>query len=101
MPKDPFVDISALSTLGPVRYLDARDQAAFGAGHAPGAVRVPIEAWDAAAKASDTGFEKTAYWDDALKALGVDQSAIAVAYDGGRMTDAARVWFILQYVGIK
>jgi thiosulfate/3-mercaptopyruvate sulfurtransferase len=101
MPNDPFVDISALTTLGPVRYLDARDQAAFDAEHAPGAVRVPIEAWDAVAKSSDTGFEKTAYWDNALKALGVDQSAIAVAYDGGRMTDAARVWFILQYFGIK
>jgi thiosulfate/3-mercaptopyruvate sulfurtransferase len=84
----------------PVRYLDARDQAAFEAGHAPGAVRVPIEAWDAAAKATDTGFEKTAYWNDALKALGIGRSAVAVAYDGGRMTDAARVWFILQYFGI-
>ena len=32
MPNDPFVDIAALSSLGPVRYLDARDQAAFDAG---------------------------------------------------------------------
>jgi thiosulfate/3-mercaptopyruvate sulfurtransferase len=101
MPNDPFVDIPALSSLGPVRYLDARDQAAFDTGHAPGAVRAPIEAWDAAAKAADTGFEKTAYWDDALGALGVDPAAIAVVYDSGRMTDAARVWFILQYYGIK
>jgi len=101
MPNDPFLDIAALSSLGPIRYLDARDQATFDAGHAPGAVRVPLEAWDAAAKASDTGFEKTAYWDDALGALGIDPSAVAVAYDGGRMTDAARVWFILQYFGLK
>jgi thiosulfate/3-mercaptopyruvate sulfurtransferase len=101
MPNDPFVDITALPSLGPIRYLDARDRAAFDAGHAPGAVRVPVEEWDAAAKAADTGFNKTAYWDDALGSLGVDHSAIAVAYDGGRMTDAARVWFILQYFGIK
>ena len=101
MPNDPFVDVAALSSLGRIRYLDARDQASFDAGHAPGAVRVPLEAWDAAAKAADTGFEKTAYWDDALGALGIDPSAVAVAYDGGRMTDAARVWFILQYYGIK
>jgi len=73
----------------------------FDAGHAPGAMRVPLEEWDAAAKAADTGFNKTAYWDDALGSLGVDHSAIAVAYDGGRMTDAERVWFILQYFGIK
>src|SRR5437667_12724595 len=101
MPNDPFVDIAALPSLGQVRYLEARDKAMFEAGHAPGAVRVPVDEWDRAAKAADTGFNKTAYWDDALGSLGVDRSAIAVAYDGGRMTDAARVWFILQYFGIK
>ena len=70
MPNDPFVDPAALSSLGSVRYLDARDQAAFDAGHAPGAVRVPLDAWDAAIKSADTGFEKTAFWDDALGSLG-------------------------------
>jgi len=101
MPRDPFVDIAALPSLGRVRYLDARDQAAFDAGHAPGAVRVPVEAWDAAAKATDAGFEKSAYWDITLRSLGVDNATRAVVYDGGRMTDAARVWFILQYFGIQ
>jgi thiosulfate/3-mercaptopyruvate sulfurtransferase len=101
MPNDPFVDVAALRSLGPVRYLDARDQAIFDAGHAPGAVRVPVEEWDAAAKAADTGFSKTAFWDDALGSLGIDGSTIAVAYDGGGMTNAARVWFILQYFGVK
>ena len=101
MPNDPFVDVAALSSLGPIRFLDARDQEAFDAGHAPGAVRVPAEEWDAAAKAADIGFDKTAYWDKALGSLGVDPSAVAVTYDGGQMTNAARVWFILQYFGIK
>jgi thiosulfate/3-mercaptopyruvate sulfurtransferase len=101
MPSDPFVDPAALPSLGPIRYLDARDQAAFDAGHAPGAVRVPLDAWDKAAKAADTGFGKSAYWDDALGSLGVDPSATAVAYDTGAMTNAARVWFILQYFGLK
>ncbi len=101
MPHDPFVDATALGSLGPVRYVDARDQAAFDAGHAPGAVRVPLEAWDKAAKASDIGFARNAFWDQALGALGIAPSAVAVVYDPGRMTDAARVWFILQYFGIK
>jgi thiosulfate/3-mercaptopyruvate sulfurtransferase len=101
MPNDPFVDVAALSSLGPIRYLDARDQATFDAGHAPGAVRVPVDEWDTAAKAADAGFNKTAYWNHALGALGVDPSAIAVTYDGGQMTNAARVWFILQYFGIR
>jgi len=62
---------------------------------------VPVEEWDKAAKAADIGFAKTAYWEDALGSLGLDHSAIAVAYDDGRMTNAARVWFILQYFGVK
>src|SRR5712691_11449434 len=101
MPNDPFIDVGDLRSLGPLRYLDVRDQAAFDAGHAPGAVRVPLDEWDAVAKAADTGFVKTAYWDDALSALGVDPTVTAVAYDSGGMTNAARVWFILQYYGLK
>ena len=101
MPNDPFVNVGDLPSLGPLRYLDVRDQAAFDAGHVPGAVRVPLEEWDAAAKAAGTGFEKTAYWDGALGSLGVDPSVTAVAYDGGGMTNAARVWFILQYYGLR
>ena len=101
MPNDPFVDVGDLPSLGPLRYLDVRDQAAFDAGHAPGAVRVPLDEWDAAAKAADTGFAKTAYWNGALSALGLHPRVTAVAYDTGGMTNAARVWFILQYYGLK
>jgi thiosulfate/3-mercaptopyruvate sulfurtransferase len=101
MPSDPFVDPAALAALGPVRYLDARDQASFDAGHAPGAVRVPLEAWDAAIKSADTGFEKSSFWDSALGSLGIGPSVTGVAYDAGAMTNAARVWFILQYFGVK
>lgn len=101
MPNDPFVDVAALASLGRVTYLDARDQAAFEAGHMPGAVRVPVEDWDKSAKTVDIGFAGTAFWDDALGSLGLDNSTIAVAYDDGRMTNAARVWFILQYFGLK
>jgi thiosulfate/3-mercaptopyruvate sulfurtransferase len=101
MPNDPFVDVSALPLLGSVRYLDARDQAAFDAGHMPGAVRVPVDEWDRAAKTADIGFGNTGYWDAALGSLGVDPPTVGVAYDGGQMTNAARVWFILQYFGIN
>src|ERR1700751_3158759 len=101
MPNDPFVNVGDLPSLGPLRYLDVRDQASFDAGHAPGAVRVPLDEWDAAAKAADTGFAKTAYWDSALNALGLDPALTAVSYDSGGMTNAARVWFILQYYGLK
>jgi thiosulfate/3-mercaptopyruvate sulfurtransferase len=101
MPNDPFVDAAALPGLGAIRYLDARDQAAFDAGHAPGAIRVKLEAWDKAAKSSEIGFENVAFWSDALSVLGVAPGVTAVAYDSGAMTNAARVWFVLQYFGLN
>jgi thiosulfate/3-mercaptopyruvate sulfurtransferase len=101
MPSDPFIDFAVLPSLGPVQYLDARDRAAFDAGHVPGALHVPVEEWDKAAKAADIGFTNTAFWDDAFGRLGLDPAAVGVAYDDGRMTNAARVWFILQYFGAK
>ena len=73
MPDDPFVDVAALTSLGPIQYLDARDRAMFDAGHVPGALHVPVEEWDKAAKSADIGFGKTGYWDEALGTLGVDQ----------------------------
>lgn len=101
MPQDPFIEVTAIHTLGPVRYYDARDAASFAAGSAPNAIHVPSDAWDAAAKAPGTGFENTAYWQAALHAIGVDNNATAVVFDNGTMNSAARVWFILQYFGAR
>lgn len=100
MPADPFIDAAALSSLGAIRWLDVRDQAAFDAGHAPGAVRVPADDWDKAGKSAEIGFDSAAYWNEALSALGVGPGVTAVAYDTGAMTNAARVWFVLQYHGV-
>jgi thiosulfate/3-mercaptopyruvate sulfurtransferase len=64
-------------------------------------LHVPVEEWDKAAKAPEIGFANTAYWGEVFGSLGVEHSTTAVAYDDGRMTNAARVWFILQYFGVK
>jgi thiosulfate/3-mercaptopyruvate sulfurtransferase len=100
MPDDPFIDSAALSSLGPVRYLDACDQTAFDAGHAPNAVRAPVDAWDKAIKTADIGFGQTTFWAGALGSLGVGPGVTAVTYDAGGMTNAARVRFVLQFFGI-
>lgn len=90
MPTDPFVGVGDLPSLGPLRYLDVRDQTAFDAGHAPGAVRVPLEEWDAAAKAADTGFAKTAYWDDQTDRPCPRHRPEAAAVGGGSPVAEAR-----------
>jgi thiosulfate/3-mercaptopyruvate sulfurtransferase len=102
MPHDPVIAPAALAAAGPFRLLDARDEASFAAAHAAGAVRVPVEAWVAAAQAAETSLDNVGHWQAAIGALGIgDDDALAVAYDDGRMTEAARVWFILQYFGVR
>lgn len=79
--------------------LDARPPADYAAGHAPGAVAVPGAAWDRAAKTAEGSFANVAHWNAAIGALGIDGSRRIAVYDDGKATDAARVWFILQYFG--
>ena len=98
MTRSPVIDAAEVTS--PLRLLDVRDAASFEAGHAPGAVRVPIEDWIAAARSTEGNFANTDFWADAFKALGVGTGSGAGVYDDGRMTEAARVWFILQYFGV-
>lgn len=99
MSHDPVIEPAALPSLVSFRLLDVRDPAAFDADHPARTVRVPIEMWEAAAKAGEISFENVAYWERAIAALGLDGRTTAVVYDDGRATEAARVWFILQYFG--
>ncbi|RWP40690.1 MAG: rhodanese family protein [Mesorhizobium sp.] len=100
-PRDPVIEPDELSLLAAFRLLDVRDAEAFQADHAASAVRVPVELWEAAAKTGETSFENISYWERAIADLGVTESVPAVVYDDGRMTEAARVWFILQYFGVE
>lgn len=101
MSHDPVIEPAAVSSLGAYRLLDVRAPDAFDAGHPAQTVRVPIEVWEAAARAGETSFENVAYWERQIAGIGVDGQVPAVIYDDGRMTEAARVWFILQYFGAK
>ena len=98
MTSDPVIDPQTASY--PLRLLDVRDADSFAAGHALGAVRVPIEAWVTAARTQEGGLENTAHWATALDPLGIGPDGVAGIYDDGRMIEAARVWFILQYFGV-
>jgi thiosulfate/3-mercaptopyruvate sulfurtransferase len=99
---DPVIEVADLVAPGAVvRPLDVRDPQAFAEGHAPTALRVPIEQWEAAAKADATSLNNSSYWQDAIGALGIDNDTLSIVYDDGRMTEAARVWFVLQYFGAK
>jgi thiosulfate/3-mercaptopyruvate sulfurtransferase len=98
MANDPVIEPDAMRDLGAFRLLDAT---AIEAERRADVTRVPIEVWEAAAKSGETSFENIGYWEHAIAALEVDGSVPAVVFDDGRMTEAARVWFILQYFGAE
>lgn len=83
----------------PLVILDVRAEAAYSAGHLPGAVRVDHARWESDSLSDAYGLENEALWRSRIGDLGIDGKGTVVVYDGGQMTDAARIWFILQGCG--
>ena len=85
---------------GGFHLLDARPEADYRAGHVAGAVRVSPADWDRIIKGGNGGIGSVEDWNAAIGAVGVDGSRLVAIYDDGKATDAARIWFILQYFGV-
>lgn len=69
-------------------------------GHLRGARWLDLAAWTAAAKSPQSGLDDPGYWKRQILRLGIAGDEVVNIYDGGEMTEAARVWFILQLVGV-
>lgn len=96
MPLSHVVSASELVGLDPVRliYVPA-------SGEQPESmICVPIDRWIEETKRTLTGLDDIAFWQREIAALGVGPDVVTVVCDDGRMTEAARVWFILQYFGL-
>lgn len=87
----------ALDETGAV-LLDVREPTPYLAGHAPGARPLSAKSWEEAAKATD--FSDAAFWHGQISALGIDGSRVVAVYDDGKLTEAARIWFVLQLFGV-
>ena len=96
MSTSPIVAAPHLADLGPLRLLYVPTAEERPAGMAI----VPIRDWIATAKQSHTGFEDVPYWRDQFAQLGLSRETLTVVLDDGGMTEATRVWFILQYFGL-
>lgn len=82
-----------------LRILDVRNAEDYGKGHIPGAVRVDMAQWKNLAT-SDGGLHDRRAWAEKLGRLGIGRTSHVVVY-GGALPDAARVWWLLKYVGVK
>lgn len=96
MKNSPIIMSDDLNDHSPVRllYVPAGNE------HPANMTLVPIAAWIETAKRSQTGFDDLEYWQAELEKLGIGSDALTVVVDDGSMTEAARVWFILQYFGL-
>lgn len=82
-----------------VIMIDSRDKTAFAAGHLPGARWVDVSRWKAAALAKGgAGLKDQRAWRQLGRELGLTLDARIVVY-GGSLPSAARVWWLLKYIG--
>lgn len=77
--------------------LDARPKKQYEAGHVPDAVWVDHELWSKKFGAKQAPEE----WAKLIGALGIDNRTRVVSYDDAMQKDAARIWWILRYWGVK
>jgi thiosulfate/3-mercaptopyruvate sulfurtransferase len=77
--------------------LDARPREAYDKSHIRGARWVNHDDWS---KAFGDGSDAAA-WSKRIGALGIGNDASVVVYDDALMKDAARIWWVLRYWGIK
>lgn len=82
-----------------VVLLDTRDKPEFREGHLPGSRWVDVPKWKAAALANGgAGLKDLAAWRRLGGELGLSREARIVVY-GGSLPSAARIWWLLKYLG--
>jgi thiosulfate/3-mercaptopyruvate sulfurtransferase len=81
-----------------LRILDARERDEYARAHLPRAVWVDVKLAQRLS-ASEAGLSDDAAWRRWVEPLGVDPATEIVVYDGQRQLNAARVWWLLTYLG--
>ena len=83
-----------------LRLLDARPRADYDKGHISGAVWVDAKAVEALA-ARPGALTDEAIWERWIAPLGVGPDTEVLVYDASRQLDAARLWWLLGYLGVE
>jgi thiosulfate/3-mercaptopyruvate sulfurtransferase len=82
-----------------VRVLDTRSRSEYDKAHIPGAVWVDFKTWQEQGK-KECGFHDAKAWGEKVGALGIDHNAHVVVY-GSSLSDSARIWWSLKYLGLQ
>jgi thiosulfate/3-mercaptopyruvate sulfurtransferase len=82
-----------------LRIIDARPREDYDKGHIPGAVWVDPKATQALA-ARPGGLTDAAAWEAWIAPLAIGPESEVYVYDANRQLDAARVWWLLRYLGV-
>ncbi len=82
------------------RVLDPRPKADYDAGHIPKAVWVDLKAAQTIAARPD-GLTDVDAWSEWSEPLGLTPDMAVAIIDGDRQLDAARVWWLLRYIGVS
>ena len=83
-----------------LRLLDARPRADYVRAHIPGAVWVDAKAVEKLA-ARPGGLEDKNAWEAWIAPLGITPQTEVLIYDAHRQLDAARLWWLLNYLGVE
>jgi thiosulfate/3-mercaptopyruvate sulfurtransferase len=81
-----------------LRVLDARPGAEYVAAHVPSAVWVDVKTWQEQGR-KEGGLHDARAWGQLVGGLGVSRDTPVAVY-GGSLPDAARVWWMLKYLGV-
>ncbi len=104
-PSQPLAKLYAFDELkermkqGDLRILDARPRAEFDAGHLPMAMWV--DAKEVERRAAKPGaLADREGWEEWIAPLALAPTTEVVVYDDNRQLDAARIWWLLSYLGV-
>jgi len=81
-----------------LRILDTRREDEYMAAHIAGALHVDIGQWIQNSR-REGGLDDADFWSDLLGSLGISRDSPVVIYDDS-VPSAARVWWILRYLGM-
>jgi thiosulfate/3-mercaptopyruvate sulfurtransferase len=102
-PTARLVDFDALQKAmgdADLRLLDARPRDQYDAGHIPGAVWVDVAAAEELA-ARPGGLRDREAWEAWAGPLALGPDTRVLVYDASRQLAAARVWWLLTYLGVR